>query len=432
MSLRKWIVGSSERAAVGDLTRWRSSRVCRVLSAERGIALVTVLLFMAVLVLLGTAFLTLSSTETQIAFNERSAVQAFFLAEAGANKAISQLNADATYTGETDSPLGAGTFTVTVDAIPTPAGSFDRKRVASFGYVPNSTAPGAMARVEVVVERGSPFRWAAFGRNGVEFATEGLTDSYDSETGTYDASNAGAGGDIGSNSDVNLKKDVTIGGDAIAGARLQKEADVVITGLMKENAPPHTLASVSIPAGSGSNVKVLKEGSEILSPGSYGMLRVENNGTITLHPGIYSFYGKIWLKKGAGLKVSPSGKVKMYLTDEFRVDKDVRINADPSALSTNLLIYSSGNRVWIDRGAIFYGAIYAPDADIRVKKLDAGLQGETPSDASTTVFGTLIGKQIDVGMSQRLHFDEALLKEKSRYGPFRPVAGTWREVVPSS
>ncbi|MFQ5658090.1 MAG: PilX N-terminal domain-containing pilus assembly protein [Candidatus Methylomirabilales bacterium] len=424
MSVGKWSVGNYKREVVTPLPR-------RVLAEKRGIALVTVLLFMGALLILGTAFLTISSTETQIAINERRAVQAFFLAEAGANKALSQLNADEAYAGEIDTPLGPGTFTVTVDDIPTPPGSFDRKRVTSFGYVPDSATPAAAARVEVVVERGSPFRWAAFGLDKVTFNERGVTDSYDSQAGAYEASDAGAEGDIGSNDLVDIKEDVTINGDALAGGSLEKDGGVVITGMAKENAYPVALASVSIPSGSGSDEEVSNEGVKELDAADedeYGELEVENDGTIFLHPGTYTFYGKIRLNKGAELKVS--GKVRIYLTGEFTADENVRVNADAPALPTDLFIYSSGDKFEIDKSAIFYGAVYARDAEVKVAKLNPDIGDETDS-ASGDVFGSLIGKDIDVGKNQRFHFDEALLKEKSPYGPFRPVAGTWQEVIPS-
>lgn len=60
--------------------------------SEKGAALVIALLIMGVLLLLGTAFLTISSTETQIAFNQRDSVQALYNAEAGIERAKSYLD----------------------------------------------------------------------------------------------------------------------------------------------------------------------------------------------------------------------------------------------------------------------------------------------------------------------------------------------------
>ncbi len=54
---------------------------------EEGIALVITLLVMTILLIMASAFLSISSTETLIAINERNRMQAFHLAEAGAERA---------------------------------------------------------------------------------------------------------------------------------------------------------------------------------------------------------------------------------------------------------------------------------------------------------------------------------------------------------
>ena len=79
---------------------------------EEGIALVITLMVMTILLLMGTAFLSISSTETLIAINERNRLQAFHLAEAGAERAIAELSADPNYAGTAvDTALGPGLMT---------------------------------------------------------------------------------------------------------------------------------------------------------------------------------------------------------------------------------------------------------------------------------------------------------------------------------
>src|SRR3970040_3143682 len=82
---------------------------------QEGIALVITLLVMTLLLIMGSAFMSISSTETLIAINERNRVQAYHLAEAGAERAIAQLNANSNYAGTGgEQALGTGTYTVTV------------------------------------------------------------------------------------------------------------------------------------------------------------------------------------------------------------------------------------------------------------------------------------------------------------------------------
>ncbi len=93
------------------------------------------------LVVLGILF-TLTSVTLQLVHREGSSVnrsyvakQTLNLAEAGIEHAIRQLNANTNYTGEADTALGSGTFTVTV------TGSGSSRTVEATGYVPNSTNP---------------------------------------------------------------------------------------------------------------------------------------------------------------------------------------------------------------------------------------------------------------------------------------------------
>src|SRR5574341_591238 len=82
----------------------------------RGAALVIVMLVMAVLLLAGTTFLTISSTESQIALNQRVSAQASLLAEAAIHYAIAVLDVNPSLPDGTDltGSLGDGNFQVRV------------------------------------------------------------------------------------------------------------------------------------------------------------------------------------------------------------------------------------------------------------------------------------------------------------------------------
>ena len=79
----------------------------------RGAALVIAMMVIAVLLLAGTTFLTISSTESQIAWNERAATQAFLVAEAAVARAAAQLSANPSYSGEAGVAVPGGTATST-------------------------------------------------------------------------------------------------------------------------------------------------------------------------------------------------------------------------------------------------------------------------------------------------------------------------------
>lgn len=75
-----------------------------------------------------------------------SGTQALYLAQAGIDKAINQLNLDANYSGETGTPLGAGELTVSVATL-----DGNNKRVTSTAYIPDNQNPLAVRTVKATV-----------------------------------------------------------------------------------------------------------------------------------------------------------------------------------------------------------------------------------------------------------------------------------------
>ena len=104
------------------------------------------------LVLLGIFLVTFTSLTRYVglfALTERRAIastQALQLAEAGMDQAVYQLNQDSSYTGETGTPLGNGTFTVIVTNIDS-----STKRIIATGYIPNAANPSAYRTVKATV-----------------------------------------------------------------------------------------------------------------------------------------------------------------------------------------------------------------------------------------------------------------------------------------
>jgi len=101
--------------------------------------------------MLATAFLY-NILATNSSFKRTANLQvAFNLAEAGIDKAIAELSrSSSTYVGEEDTPLGGGTFSVSVLPSEEDAGEI---LIVSTGYVPHSFAPRAKRTVRVSVRR---------------------------------------------------------------------------------------------------------------------------------------------------------------------------------------------------------------------------------------------------------------------------------------
>ncbi len=367
---------------------------------------------------MGTAFLSISSTETLISINERNRLQAFQMAEAGSERAIAELNINGAYAGTGgEQALGFGTYTTTVTDLPPLPGVVDRKQVVSMGYVPNSAVLNrAMTQVQVGVQRGSPFQIGLLGRSLIGVEDRVVVDSYDSTLGEYDPMTAGAEGHIQSNGDITLLTDNTVKGNALAGGTVTLGSGSTITGTTTEGVPSATVVTdLSYPA-------YKSDTTGIAPPGAYDTstydLTVNPGETVTLDPGTYSF-NKVTL--GAGAQLAMTGPVVIYMTDQFYAQNGAVINT--SKIPANLMIISSMSGVDAitteEPGAgEFYGGIYALDGEVEF------------NDGGWKIYGAIVADEIDIEDDAQFHYDVALARPSLPAGKFRPAAGTWQELFP--
>ena len=398
----------------------------------RGAALVVVMLVMAVLLLAGTTFMTISSTETQIALNERAAAQALLLAEAAIQKGLARLNANPAYGGETDTPLGGGTFTVKVTTVP------GCTAVSARLFVGTASVPvtGGTARGEVraVVDTVSyPFRWAAFATvpNGILhdevyegvgvdrtdkelwLGSTGMVDSFDSGGGAYDpAGNSGVRGNIGANGDVTAEYNTDVKGDIQAGDAIFMPASVTVTGNKTENAASQSFPQVTPGTPGSAGLKVPKDKTESLSAETY-------------------YYQYLDFADGASLTVS--GPVTIYVTGPtipgdasgrvVRLGSNVTLGSEPGT-QLRIITKSDGAPLEFVRfsagdGFRFYGSLYGTNTDVYI-------------GANSQIFGSLIGRTILTGVSTKVYYDQAMSnQEVCHNGKFTIRRGTWREIIPN-
>lgn len=379
--------------------------------SERGVILVITLMVMAILLILGAAFLAMSATELQIAGNERDSIQALYVAEGGVNSALSELNRNLPVT--VSETLGPGQYTVTVTSAGPPA---EQRRIEGTGYIPTQASPRAVKRVAILVTRpSSPFQFSLFGADGLSIDAGVRTDSYDSAVGPYDPLRAGSDGDVGSNGNITMDNGAIVNGDATAGGTIALGGGT-ITGTQTQGAPPVTLdpvdAAYRTPNANGTIVCTPS------TPSCYNSithaLSTDAGQTVTLNAGTY-YFSSISLDRGSSLVIN--GEATIYVTGTIYVDQGTITNSGPP---TNLTIYSSYASsgpfdfgINIDAAASFKGAIYAPNSAVYL-------------DAMGDVYGSVVGKWIRMDADSRFHFDEAL-RRMGGSGKFAVVLGSWTE-----
>lgn len=115
-------------------------------SRARGSILLLALIISSIVMTVTVGFFNYYASAVRAERYALASAQALSLSEAGIDKAVYELNQDINYSGENETALGNGTFSVSVASI----GS-NSKRITATSFVPNSTNPTATKVVQATV-----------------------------------------------------------------------------------------------------------------------------------------------------------------------------------------------------------------------------------------------------------------------------------------
>lgn len=399
-------------------------------SGRRGAALIIAVVVVLIMVGLATGFVILSAAQSTGTTNNVTRIQTFYIAEAGLNQAIDEARTGQDTAGDgigviTNGVYGGGTFSCTATLVDGPSETPVGPGTPVPGVNQNelrltctATYQNVVRRVEVVLslDTGNIFENGLFGDEFLDITGTVVTDSYDSSIGTYasQATNvdgdgnsfASENGDIGSNGGVSVGGTSFIHGDAVAGpgnsTTLGVNAEVSGSTSPATSptplpsvtyAPPPILATTFNETGKASTI-AFPAGDYHFSTFSLGGGKVVSiTGEVTIYvDGDFSIGGT------AAIEIEPGAKLTIKQGPGGTVDVDVFgtgfVNKDQ--LPTSLLIESaSSGQVSLRGTADFYGAIYAPDADILM-------------NGTSDTFGALIGNSVTTVGTSDFHYDEAL------------------------
>ncbi len=409
------------------------------------------MLVMAALLLAGTTFLTISSTEGQIALNERAGTQAFYLANAGIHRAIAVLNSNPTYSGTLTAALGGGSYQVTADAS-AGCGSTSARNVVSTGTL---LVRGGQTQAQVRVrldQLSYPFRWAAFAtipnqivsghrkvfdrdRTDSELwldAGSG-TDSFDSSVEAYPgASKSGENGGLGGNGDVKLGWNASVKGNVQAGDDILKGVGARITGSQASDvaegpddigeqfpdvipSPPAHTGDLSVPEDKSYTLSAGTYSFDTLSVGEDGVLKIDS-GPVTVYVNTLNFEKESTLAVG-------EGPVTIYVKGNTTIGDRVTVGGHPG---TQLRIVTMSAGDWTSSSARFvagnnlllFGSLYGKNTDIWL--------GE-----KAQIYGSVVGRTLYAEDGSQFHFDEAMFRQHvCTFARYNIVRGSWHEVVP--
>lgn len=137
--------------------------------AARGSIFLLVLIVSAALMTSAVGFFNYLGSAVHAERFSLTSAQARALAEAGIDKAVYELNQNGSYSGESNTVLGDGVFTVSVATIDSIT-----KHVTATGYIPNSTNPVATKTIKATISINSSvvsFRYGVHvGQGGVQMS----------------------------------------------------------------------------------------------------------------------------------------------------------------------------------------------------------------------------------------------------------------------
>jgi hypothetical protein len=364
------------------------------------VALVAAILCTALVLALGTAMLTMSTSELRATTAQGDDIRLRNVAEAGVDRAFHALNANPAlgqaattlFTNEaltarvdtTDVPLGAYTVTVA------PEGTAGNVVVTATSVWPGAGAPNAQQktlRVTAYPKKGGPlFGAAAFGEAGVNIES-GLIDSYDSANGAYhEKTNKNENGHIQTNSANPLSMTAKtngqkgqVDGNVIYGpgtnlliATYPKDQ---LSGSLKVSPSPVALAGVTVPS---------------------GLTNLGNVSGGTINAGTY---------KVTGITGAPTikGRVVLYCDGDIVIKGNEDLRSD-SGKPRDLIIYGTENcrKIEMKGNPTITAGIYAPNAAVDC----AG--GGKPGTSG--IYGAIVAASVNFSQHFNVHYDEQLGK----------------------
>ncbi len=355
------------------------------LRGERGLVLVVSLGILVFLALLGSSFLVRGLHENQLSNRFQTRQRALSLAEASADVALSQLRAGNTADVAT-AALGSGTYWAQVaDPSEDPTLSSLMYRINGHGL---QAAEQRDTEVLAQLVPKSVFQYPLFGNDTIELKKGAFTDSYNSSLAPYDPNNPGQKGTIATNAtasgSVELKQGTVVNGQVVVGPGLANPSTAVSTD-------GSTLITGNPPVVSATQA-LLVSAVDTSGLSCNTDLKLPKNSTFTFDEshGPYC-YNKIDADQGSVITVS--GNVQVYAN---QVDFDKNLSVNVTGKPPQFLLYIYGTQdVVIDKDGTFVGAIYAPQAKVKLKK-------------QVDFYGALLGDEITISKESKFHYDEAL------------------------
>ena len=395
-----------------------------------GFAIAIVLCAVVLMLIIGAGVLSVGSHSSMMGVRTSSEIAARSAADAGLTKALLEMNQQLEAKTWNDTSLPSATH----ERLPNTELSFSynvAKTMTADGndlYTIQCTGDSSRFRktVNATLELKGIFEYAIYVADTLDLKNGTSITAYNQKPGDHPlqiGTNSTASGAITAKIGVTIDGDVVVGVGGDAGTVIDSKAEAAISGqtypsLIKNKTPaikvPKALlempSSGTITESTTISTSATYDGINLLGADPNGMSSITLDGKVEIY-----VLGDIILGNGDEIQILPGSTLTIYLAGNLTIDNGGAINnltMDAKALK----IYGLDTCTSIDfkNSADFYGAIYAPEADILLRN---GAQ----------VYGAMVGKTFTQDVSGNFHYDMSLREvDPSEIGVYM-VIKRWSE-----
>jgi len=374
-------------------------------SKKRGSAIPLAVVAVVILLAMGTGLLSLGLHSRIISIRTASDIAARSAADAGLIKALFEMNEKLKVKPWDGSSLPQATnislpncdavfsYTVTGDL--------------SSGYTVESTGifNRAQRTVSCTLQLQGPFEAAIFTKDGIQLNNSAVVDWYNN---TEDDKIMQIGTNNTASGSVVLRNSAIVRGDVVVGmggdpSAVINDYGATVTGDTRALTERYVMQPITVPEwlellSSSGAIPNDTNDTTITTSARYSSIDLGNSETVTISGGDIILYitGDIILGNSAELGIENDASLVLYLGGNFEGKNSSTINnetQDPQKLKIYCL--DSCENMRFKNSGDFYGAIYAPNADVVM-------------DNSANIYGSVISKSFDQRNSGTFNYDVTL------------------------
>ena len=393
---------------------------------ESGSSLVLVVVAIILLLVMGVGLLSLGMNSRIFAIRNAAGVVARSAADAGLTKAVFEMNEKLKVKPWSDVSLPQA-LNVTMASCDANFGYTVTGNVSA-GFAVNSTGQSGYAQRAVAsdLELKGPFEYAIFMDESIELKNGTVVDWYNfgaDDENLKVGTNSIAAGAVDTKAGVTIKGDVAVGVGGDPDVVIDSKKEASITGETYALSEEYELLPVTVPdylqalpfAGAIVNSTTLSSATKLNG------INVGNSEIITIDKPVTLYViGDIILGNSAELRIvdaniNPDASLTLYLQGNLETKNGGTINnlaKDPQKLKIYGL--SGCQSIDLKTAGTFYGAIYAPEADVHLHN-------------SIDMFGAVVANSFIQDVFADFHYDASLRKVGINDVAIRFVVKHWSD-----